>query len=58
MADGAKTLLFDGLYIDQSKVNRVVEVSQVFMCAEPFGIEVLIGVARTTPFDFLLREND
>ena len=23
------------------------------MCADPFGAEILIGVARTAPFDFL-----
>ena len=53
LADGAKTLLFDGLYIDQSKVNQVVEVPEVFECASPFGGEMLIAVARTVPFDLL-----
>ena len=51
LADGAKTLLFDGLYIDQSKVNQVVEVPEVFECASPFGAEMMIAVARTKLFD-------
>ena len=53
LADGAKTLLLDGLYIDQSKVNQVVEVPEVFECASPFGAEMMIAVARTVPFDLL-----
>ncbi|HIO73533.1 MAG TPA: DUF4384 domain-containing protein, partial [Flavobacteriales bacterium] len=56
LADGSKTLLFDGLYIDQSKVNHVVEVPEVFECANPFGAEMLVAVARTLPFDLLETE--
>ena len=56
LADGSKTLLFDSLYIDQSKVNHVVEVPEVFECANPFGAEILVVVARTLPFDLLETE--
>jgi TolB-like protein len=51
LADGRRTLLYDDYYIDQSKVNRVVEVPGVFVCAPPFGAELLICLASTVPFN-------
>ena len=50
LADGQRALLYDDYYIDQSKVNRVVEVPEEFECTEPFGAEMLVVVARTKPF--------
>ncbi len=50
LADGQRTLLYDDLYIDQSKVNRVVEVPEEFECSEPFGAEMLVCLASTVPF--------
>ena len=50
LADGRRTLLYDNYYIDQSKVNRVVEIPMEFECAPPFGAELLAVVARTEEF--------
>ena len=50
LADGRRTLLHDNYYIDQSKVNRAVEIPQEFECAPPFGAELLVVVARTEAF--------
>ena len=51
LADRQRTLLYDDLYIDQSKVNRVVEVPEEFECSEPFGAEMLVCLASTVPFE-------
>jgi TolB-like protein len=50
LADGRRTLLYDDYYLDQSKFNRVVEVPEEFVCAQPFGAELLICLASTVPF--------
>ncbi|HDZ25403.1 hypothetical protein LCGC14_0654740 [marine sediment metagenome] len=50
LADGQHTLLYDDYYIDNSKVNRVVEVPGMFVCVPPFGAEMLICLASTIPF--------
>ena len=50
LADGRRTLLYDNYYIDQSKVNQVVEIPEEFECAPPFGAEFLVVVARTEIF--------
>ena len=50
LADGRRTLLYDNHYIDQSKVNRVVEIPEEFECAPPFGAEFLVVAARTEEF--------
>ena len=50
LADGRRTLLYDNYYIDQSKVNRVVEIPNEFECAPPFGAELLVVAAQTEAF--------
>ena len=50
LADGRRTLLYDDHYIDQSKVNQIVEIPEEFECAEPFGAELLVVAARTDKF--------
>ena len=59
LADGRRTLLYDNYYIDQSKVNRVVEIPEEFECAPPFGAELLVVAARTEKFPSIQTyEND
>ena len=50
LADSRRTLLYDSHYIDQSKVNRVVEIPEEFECAPPFGAEIMVVAARTEAF--------
>jgi len=50
LSDGRRTMLYNSLYVDQSKVNRVVEIPEEFECARPFGAEMLVAIARTEDF--------
>ena len=50
LADGRRTLLYDNYHIDQSKVNRIIEIPEEFECAPPFGAELLVVVARSEVF--------
>jgi TolB-like protein len=49
-ADGTRTLLFNDHFIDEAKANQVVEIPAEFECAPPFGAELMMVCARTTPF--------
>lgn len=51
LADGKRTLLLDNYYIDESKVNMVVQIPQEFECDEPYGAEFLQAFARTDRFE-------
>lgn len=41
LANGMRTPLYKSYYIDESKVNKTVELPDVFECAAPFGVEKL-----------------
>jgi len=56
-ADSSKILLLDNYYIDQSKVNKLVEIPNHFVCAKPFGFETLQLSAGTKMFPALIVEN-
>ena len=47
--DRKYTLLQDNYYIDTSQINSDVEIGE-FVCAPPFGAEILVVAARTEPF--------
>lgn len=49
LADRKRTLLRDNYYIDESQANSVVEIGE-FICAAPFGTELLVVAARTEEF--------
>ena len=49
LADRKYTLLQGNYYIDPSRVNTDVEIGE-FVCAPPFGAEILIVAARTEKF--------
>ncbi|RLD63528.1 MAG: hypothetical protein DRI95_11625 [Bacteroidetes bacterium] len=53
LADGSKVLLLDDYFIDVSKVNKVYQLPEEFICAEPFGAEVLQVNAQTEKFERL-----
>ena len=53
MADNSKVLLMDDYYIGSDKVNKVVQIPESFICAEPFGIESLVLNGQTSPFEKL-----
>ncbi len=57
MADGSKVLLLDNYYIDQTKVNKVIEIPDEFECAAPFGYETMQLTAQTKPFKPLVTES-
>ena len=47
LANGMRTPLYASYYIDQMKVNKVVELPDAFECAPPFGVEKLQMFAST-----------
>ena len=49
LADRKRTLLEDNYYIDAAQVNSDVEIGE-YLCAAPFGAELLIVAARTEEF--------
>ena len=49
LADRKRTLLEDNYYIDAAQVNHAVEIGE-FLCAAPFGAELLVVAARTEKF--------
>lgn len=49
LADRKRTLLKDNFYIDAAQVNSAVEIGE-FLCAAPFGTELLVVAARTEKF--------
>ena len=51
LADGKRTMLLDNYYIDESKVNMVVQIPAEFECDEPYGAEFLQAFARTDRFE-------
>jgi len=55
-ADGSRVLLVDNEYIGSDKVNKIVRVGEKFLCASPFGAEVLQVNAQTDKFNPLVTE--
>ncbi|HON17666.1 MAG TPA: DUF4384 domain-containing protein [Salinivirgaceae bacterium] len=53
LADNRSVLLYDNFYIAEHMVNKVVEIPEEFICAEPFGVETLQVNAQTAPFSKL-----
>jgi len=47
LANGMRTPLIENYFIDQSKVNKTVELPEEFVCAPPFGVEKLQVFAST-----------
>jgi hypothetical protein len=47
LANGMRTPLIDNYFIDQSKVNKAVELPEEFVCAAPFGVEKIQIFAST-----------
>lgn len=51
LANSARVLLYNNLYIDISKINRVVTLPDSFHIVPPFGVERLHIFASTEKFD-------
>jgi hypothetical protein len=49
LADRKYTLLQDNYHVDPSRINTDVEIGE-FVCAPPFGAEILVVAARTEKF--------
>ena len=49
LADRKRTLLEDNYHIDAAQVNSAVKIGE-FLCAAPFGAELLVVAARTEKF--------
>ncbi len=56
LADGSSVLLLDDFYIGVDKVNKVYQLPDEFICAEPFGAEMLQVNAQTEKFEPLLTQ--
>ncbi len=56
-ADGTRILLVDNMYIGSDKVNKAVKIPREFLCASPFGIEVLQVNAQSVDFNPLYTES-
>jgi len=57
LADGKRALLYNNYFINEAKVNHAVMLSDTFVVAEPFGVEVLQVFAGTEPFpEVLVRD--
>lgn len=56
LADGMRVLLADNLYIGSDKVNKVVKIKDEFVCAEPFGAEIIQVNAQSQKFPPLFTE--
>jgi len=50
LADGNIVMLLDNYFVNSDKVNMVYELPHDFVCAEPFGVEVLQLNASTEKF--------
>ena len=57
-ADGSRVLLVDNMYIGSDKVNKVVKIAKEFICAGPFGAEILQVNAQTEQFPPLITEQE
>ncbi len=53
LADGSKVLLLDNYFIGNSIVNKIFQIPHEFECTDPYGVETLQLVAKTSRFDML-----
>ena len=58
LADGSSVLLLDDYYIGTDKVNKVYKLPEDFICAEPFGAEVLQVNAQTEKFPPIVTKKE
>ncbi len=56
LADGSSVLLLDDFYVGIDKVNKVYQLPDEFICAEPFGAEMLQVNAQTEKFEPLVTK--
>lgn len=56
LADGSSVLLLNDFYLGIDKVNKVYQLPDEFVCAEPFGAEMLQVNAQTEKFEPLVTK--
>lgn len=56
LADNSSVLLLDNYYVGVDKVNKVYKIPDEFVCAEPFGVEVMQVNAQTDKFAPLITQ--
>lgn len=57
LANGIRTPLYENYYIDETKVNKTIELPDEFVCTPPFGVEKLQIFASSEPFPELNTKN-
>lgn len=57
LSDGKRILYINNEFIDESNINTVYELPYLFVCQEPFGIEILQISASENPFPPMKTDN-
>ena len=50
LSDSSRILFLNNKFLDVDKINKIYELPFVFICSEPFGVEILQINAREEPF--------
>lgn len=56
LSNGVRSVLLDNYFIDRSFVNTAYKIPENYVCAQPFGVEVLQIFAQTKPFKHIDTE--
>lgn len=51
LADGSKVLMLDNFFVSPDKVNKIIKLPDLFICAAPYGAETMVVNAQSKPFE-------